>query len=127
LSPEAALEKLMRFTIDYKMAHPEYMRLVIVENIHRAEYLAQSKMIQTMNTPAIDVLKTHYLRGVQDGVFRAGLDPVHIHLMISALSGFNVSNQYTFSLIFKRDLASAKELEKIRIVSVEALLRYIKI
>lgn len=126
LSPEAALEKLMRFTIDYKMAHPEYMRLVIVENIHRAQYLAQSKMIQTMNTPAIDVLKNHYLRGVQDGVFRAGLDPVHIHLMISALSGFTVSNQYTFSLIFKRDLSHAKELEKIRIASVEALLRYVK-
>ncbi len=80
-----------------------------------------------MNTPAIDVLKTHYLRGVQDGVFRAGLDTVHIYLMISALSGFNVSNQHTFSLIFKRDLSSAKELEKIRIASVDALLRYIKV
>ncbi len=127
LSPEAALEKLMRFTIDYKLAHPDYSRLIIVENIHKAQYLSQSKVIQSLNTPAIDVLKTHYLRGVQDGVFRAGLDPVQIHMMISALSGFNVSNQQTFSLIFKRDFNHAKELEKIRIASVEMLLRFVKI
>jgi AcrR family transcriptional regulator len=127
LSPPAALEKLMRFTIDYKLAHPEYTRLITVENIHRAEYLKQSTTIQSLNTPAIDVLKTHYLRGVQQGFFRAGLDPVHIHLMISALSGFNVSNQHTFSLIFKRDFSHAKELEKMRTFSVEALLRYVSI
>ncbi len=51
LSPQAALEKLMRFTIDYKLAHPDYTRLIIVENIHRAQYLAQSKVILIIALP----------------------------------------------------------------------------
>jgi hypothetical protein len=38
---------------------------------------------------------------VAQGVFRAGIDPVDLHMSISALSVFNVANRHTFSLIFQ--------------------------
>ncbi len=88
--------------------NPDFIRLVMTENIHRGEYLAQSKSIQKLNVPAIEAIRKLYERGVAPGVFRAGLDPVDIHASISALSFFNVSNQHTFGLIFKRDTQSPR-------------------
>jgi AcrR family transcriptional regulator len=126
LPPEAALKKLMLFSIDFKLANPNFTRLIVVENIHRCEYLSQSKTIQALNTPAIDALKHVYVRGVQAGVFRAGLDPLYLHMTISALSTFNVSNQHTFSLIFKLDMAQEKTLNAIRAHSVDTLLRLVR-
>jgi hypothetical protein len=43
LAPEDALRRLVGFTVDYQLAHPEFIRLVMTENIHRGEYLAQSE------------------------------------------------------------------------------------
>ena len=73
------------------------------ENMERGTYLAQSKIIQRLNVPAIEGIRRLYERGLASGVFRSGLDPIDIHASISALTFFNVSNQHTFSLIFKRD------------------------
>lgn len=101
LEPEAALRRLVEFTFDHHASNEDFIRLVMSENMARGAYLAQSKTIQQLNTPAIQSIKKLYERGVAQGVFRKGLDPVDIHASISALTFFNVSNQHTFGLIFK--------------------------
>jgi AcrR family transcriptional regulator len=106
LDPIQALRSLVAHTVQYQLAHPEFIRLVMNENMHRGEYLEQSKKIQKLNVPAIDGLRNVYDRGVKAKVFRKGLDPIDLHMSISALSVFNIANRYTFSLIFKRDLES---------------------
>lgn len=106
LEPVEALRSLVAHTVQYQLAHPEFIRLVMNENMHRGEYLEQSKKIQKLNIPAIDGLRKVYERGVKAKVFRKGIDPIDLHMSISALSVFNVANRYTFSLIFKRDLES---------------------
>jgi AcrR family transcriptional regulator len=126
LLPEDALRKLVGYTVDYQLAHPEYIRLVMTENIHRGEYLAQSKSIQKINVPAIEGLRSVYERGVKAGVFRVGLDPVDLHMSISALSVFNVANRHTFSLIFKRDLESTRALIARRDSIVEMIVRFVR-
>jgi AcrR family transcriptional regulator len=126
LAPEDALRRLVSFTFDYQHASPDFIRLVMNENIHRGEYLRQSKAIQKLNVPAIDGLRRVYERGVQAGVFRRGLDPIDLHMSISALSFFNVSNRHTFSLVFKVDLESAKALAKRREAIVEMVMRYVR-
>jgi AcrR family transcriptional regulator len=103
LDPETALRRLVAFTCDYQRENPEFVRLVLNENMHRGEFLARSESIQTLNIPAINGLRSVYERGVAAGVFRAGLDPVDLHMSISALSVFNVANRHTFALIFKHD------------------------
>ena len=125
LPPEAALRKLVGFTVDYQLEHPEYIRLVMTENIHRGAYMAQSKLIQKMNVPAIEGLRAVYERGVQAGVFRPGLDPVDLHQSISALSVFNVANKHTFSLLFKRDMDSARARQSRRQNIVEMVARFV--
>ena len=107
LEPVAALRRLVEFTFDHHWGNPDYIRLVMNENIERGSYLAQSKSIQELNVPAIAAIRELYDRGVAQGLFRPGLDATDIHASISALTFFNVSNQHTFGLIFK-DAPSGK-------------------
>jgi AcrR family transcriptional regulator len=126
LKPDAALRKLVAFTVDYQLANPDFIRLVMNENMHRGEYLAQSKAIQKLNVPAIEGLRRVYERGVKDKVFRAGLDPIDLHMSISALSVFNVANKHTFSLVFKRDMNTPKSIALRRDSIVEMISVYVR-
>jgi AcrR family transcriptional regulator len=126
LDPEEALRQLAGFTFDYQNANPDFVRLVMNENIHNGDFLRQSKEIQRLNVPAIDAVRRIYERGVKAGIFRAGLDPVDLHMSISALSFFNVSNRHTFSLIFKRDLGSDEALARRRENVIEMVVRYVR-
>ena len=126
LPPEDALRRLVAFTVDYQLANPDFIRLVMTENIHRGEYLKQSKEIQRLNLPAIEGLRSVYERGVAAGVFRAGLDPVDLHMSISALSFFNTANRHTFALIFKRDLESPAATVARRESIVEMVVRFVR-
>ncbi len=67
LGPEDALRRLVGFTVDYQLANPDFIRLVMTENIHRGEFLAQSKAIHKLNVPAIEGLRRVYERGAEGG------------------------------------------------------------
>ncbi|MDH3513073.1 MAG: TetR/AcrR family transcriptional regulator [Gammaproteobacteria bacterium] len=124
--PAKALERLVRFTFDHHNNNEDFIRLVMIENIHHAKYLAQSSRIQELNLGAIDAVRRLLERGVQAGIFRAGLDPVELHWKISALCFFNVSNRATFSRIFKINFDSKEALYSIRDGVVEMILRYVE-
>lgn len=126
LDPEDALRRLVAFTFDHHLHHESYIRLVMSENIHRGQYLAQSKRIQDLNIPAIAAIRHLYERGVQSGQFRPGLDPVDIHASISALSFFNVSNRHTFGQIFKLDMQSPAYIAQRRESVVEMVVRFVR-
>jgi len=126
LPPEEALRRLVSFTFDHHFNNPGYIRLVMSENMERGSYLAQSKIIQELNVPAIGAIDKLYARGVAEGVFRLGLDPIDIHASISALTFFNVSNQHTFGLIFKGDTHSKQALAARRSSIVEMLVRFMR-
>jgi AcrR family transcriptional regulator len=126
LAPEDALRRLVGHTVDYQWAHPEFVRLVQSENIQRAMYLAQSKSIRKLNIPAIDGLKRVIERGQKAGVFRAAIDPVDLHMSISALSVFNIANRHTFALIFQRDLESPGAIIARRDSIIEMIVRFVR-
>jgi AcrR family transcriptional regulator len=126
LPPEEALRRLAGFTFDHHHGNQDYIRLVMSENMLRGQYLAQSKSIQALNVPAIQAIRQLYDRGVADGVFRQGLDPIDIHASISALTFFNVSNQYTFSLIFKHQVQDPAVVAQRRTNVIDMVVRYVR-
>jgi AcrR family transcriptional regulator len=126
LAPEDALRKLVAFTFDYQQDNEAFIRLVMNENMHRGEYLAQSRTIQDLNVPAIDAVRRVYRRGVRAKTFRRGIDPVDLHMSISALCFFSVANRHTFSLIFKRDLSAPSALRARRDSIVEMIVRFVR-
>jgi AcrR family transcriptional regulator len=125
LPPVEALSRLVEFTFDHHHQHEEFIRMVMIENIHHGQYLDRSKAIRELNTTAIDHISRIYARGREEGVFRSGIDPVELHWQVSALCFFNVSNRATFSKIFGRDFGSAAQLVRLRRNVVETIVRFV--
>lgn len=105
LPPEQALRKLVETTVDYDDAHPHLFRLVSIENINYARAVTRSTTIRTLNASAIKVLSDILERGYAEGVFKVRIDPTDLHMVISSLSAFRVSNRHTFGVIFNVDFA----------------------
>jgi AcrR family transcriptional regulator len=123
--PIDALCRMAGFTFDYQNANEPFIRLVMTENIHHGEHLARSAVMQQLNSPVIESLTEICDRGRRADVFRDGIDPVDLHMSISALCFFNVANRATFSRIFKRDMQSAEALARRREIVIETVLRYV--
>lgn len=127
LPPDEALARLVKFTFDHHRRNPDFIRMVMIENIHTATYLKQSEVIRSLNTAAIDMLADIIRRGQEQGMFRPDLDPIELHWQISALSFFNVSNRPTFSALFGDTLYSDKGQDRLRDHAAELMLRFVSI
>ena len=108
--PEEGLRELTVFTWRYFVAHPEFISLLNTENLMRARFLKGSKRIRAMQTRLIVELASILERGAEKGVFATGLDPLRVYLSMASLSVFPLSNQYTLSFIFGRELAEPAQL-----------------
>lgn len=126
LAPLEALSRLVQFTFCHHAKNPDFIRLVMIENIHHGRFLAQSELIQSLNAGVIDALADVYARGVESGCFREGLDPRELHWLISALSFFNVSNQHTFSRIFDWKQAAPENQQKLEEHVTDMVMRYVR-
>ncbi|GAB2734028.1 TetR/AcrR family transcriptional regulator [Amycolatopsis magusensis] len=104
LEPEDAIRQLAELTFDHHEAHPDFIRLVSIENIHRAEHIARSEVLSGLANPALDVLTRILDRGRAAGRFRADADALDIHMVISSFCVFRLANRHTFNAIFGRDL-----------------------
>ena len=126
LPPEAALSTIVGFTFDYYNKHPEFVRLVMNENIMDGAHMARSKTISKLNVTVIDAMRRIVSRGQKARLFRRDIDPIELHMSISALGIFNVANRATFSTIFKRDMTTPRALAKRREEVVEIVLRHVR-
>src|SRR3954447_16268425 len=52
LDPVAAIRRIAELTFDHHEAHPGFIRLVAIENIHRAEHLAELPDLARLGSPA---------------------------------------------------------------------------
>jgi AcrR family transcriptional regulator len=126
LEPEAAIRALVGFTFDYQNANEDFIRLVMVENIHKGVHIAKSPAIQELNVSVINAIGDVYRRGLASGVFRPGIDEIDLHMTISALCFFNVANRSTFSQIFKRDMHTPEALARRRAIVIDTVARYVR-
>lgn len=104
LAPLEALTRLLEFTWQYYLEHPEFLALLNTENLHRARFLKKSKKIKEIHSPFVALIRTILQRGEQQGTIRPGIDPVQLYISIASLCWFYLSNNRTLSVIFQRDL-----------------------
>lgn len=107
--PVDGVRSLVAFTWNYYLEHPEFLRLLNSENLHRAEHLKKSREVRAIHSPFVALIDALLERGRKAGVFRAGVDPVQLYISIAALSYFYLSNRFTLSTIFGRDLLAPRE------------------
>ncbi|NKJ01777.1 TetR/AcrR family transcriptional regulator [Novosphingobium sp. SG707] len=126
LSPEQALRAIIGHNFDYHFEHPDFVRLVMNENVHKGEHIAQIPGMRERNRTVIAALGAILKKGVDQGVFRDGIDPVDLHMTISALSFYNVSNRYTFRQNFGVDFAESAQKARRRVQIIDCVLRWVK-
>lgn len=107
-----ALRRLIEHDVRYHSQHTDLVRLVMNENIHRAEHLKQIDTIPAGNRQVIEILGRIVARGEAEGTFRSGIDPIKLHMNMTALSFYNVSNQFTFAHNFGIDMSSPEAVEQ---------------
>ncbi|OLL71943.1 Transcriptional regulator, TetR family [Pseudonocardia sp. Ae168_Ps1] len=125
LPPAKAVRAVAELTFDHHEAHPDFIRLVAIENIHHAEHLRTSPVLSGLADPAVDVLGGILERGRAVGLFRDDVDALDVHVLVSSFCVFRVANRHTFSAIFGRDLLEPGRREHYRRMVGDVVVAYL--
>ncbi|KKX33287.1 TetR/AcrR family transcriptional regulator [Rhizobium sp. LC145] len=106
LDPSEAVCRLAEFTWNYYVKNPEFITFLNSENLHRARHIQTLPNIRNLNSPLVSMLGSILKRGEEEGTFKKNIDPIQLYISIAALSYFYLSNNYTLSAIFGRNLLS---------------------
>jgi AcrR family transcriptional regulator len=126
LDPAEGIRRLIAFTWNYYLKHPEFLTLLNSENLHRARHLRRSRQIAAMNSPLVAMLRDLLERGARNGEFRRGVDPVQLYISIAGLGYFYLGNRHTLSTIFERDLLAARNKSERLKHMTELVLGYLR-
>ncbi|KAA0685333.1 TetR family transcriptional regulator [Neorhizobium sp. P12A] len=109
--PRDGMRDLVVFTWQYFLAHPEFLGILSTENLHKAKFLKRSARIFELHSPLVAEISGLLERGAAVGDFRPGCDPVKIYMTIASLGAFFLTNRWTLSVIFRRNLSDKPEIE----------------
>ncbi len=126
LDPVAAIRRLAELTFDHHESHPDFVRLVMIENIHRAEHLEESESIANLNMPAIEIIGRILERGRAEGAFHRSADAIDVHMLISSFCIFRVANRHTFGALFGRDLMAPEQRAHYRAMLADMVVDYLR-
>jgi ribosome biogenesis protein Nip4 len=100
------IRKLIESSFDHLAAHPDFILLLNDENRGGARHVRGSRRLEAMHSPLVSMVSTILSEGVRTGVFRKGINAVHLYISIAGLSYFYFANTPTLSAIFGKDLSS---------------------
>jgi AcrR family transcriptional regulator len=112
LEPPEAVRKLVRFTWTYFIEHPEFLSILATENLLKARFLKRSRRTVDLHPRLTTRVAAILAKGVANGVFREGADAVNLYITIASIGAFYLSNQWTLSTIFERDLTDPEAAEQ---------------
>ena len=125
LDPVSAIRTLVELTFDHHESHQDFISLVAIENIHRAEFIVQSPALAELNTPAVAVIESILRRGRESGVFLRDVEAIDVHMMISAFCFFRVSNRHTFGALFGVDMLDPGRRDQYRRMVGDMIVSYL--
>ncbi|WP_372620604.1 TetR/AcrR family transcriptional regulator [Falsiroseomonas sp.] len=126
LPPPEAMARLVAFNLRYTARHPEFVALLNQENLHRAAYLRRSEDVPALYSPLVEALRGVLARGVAEGVFRNGVEPMQLYISILALGHFYVANRHTLSTIFGTRLDTEAAIAARETHITEVVLGYLR-
>lgn len=97
--PLEGLLELMRFTYVYFENNPQFEGLLRAENMTQGKFVSRSKPVPEGAFSLKKTVGELIASGQAKGVFRDGLDPVHVYVTIVALSRFHLANAYSMSAV----------------------------
>ncbi len=125
LDPVTAIRQLAELTFDHHQSHPDFIRLVSIENVHQAQFMAKSPALARLNTTAVTIAGRILDKGYAEGVFRRQADPLDVHLIISSFCFFRAANRYTWRSLFGRDPLDAAVRDRYRQMVGDLVVSYL--
>ena len=125
LDPVEAIRALIAFIWKYFLDNPEFITLVNSENLHKARHIKKSQRMQEMSRSFVGRMQSLLERGAKTGVFRKGLDPVQVNISIAAVGYYYLTNRFTASIVFERDMMAAEALAARLMFNTQTILRMI--
>jgi AcrR family transcriptional regulator len=126
LTPVDAIKKLVLFTWNYYLEHPELLSLLGAENLMHGKYAARSVRMKEVHLPLREVIQKVLLKGQEDGIFRENVDAFQLYLTIAGLASQYVSARYTMSSFTGEDLTSEAQMQKRVDHIIDVVLRYLR-
>jgi AcrR family transcriptional regulator len=127
VEPLEGMMQLFDFIHRHFGEHPELIHLLSGENLLRARFLRRSDQTPIVTSPLIELIAGLLRRGERQGVIRRGIEPLHLYVMMVALSYFHRSNAYTLSAIFRTDLQAPSWRAHHQRAAADMLLRYLRV
>jgi TetR/AcrR family transcriptional regulator, upper aerobic nicotinate degradation pathway regulator len=109
--PEQALRRLIAFTWEYYLAHPEFVALLSNENLQRGRHITKSLRVTQLSRPVLEILGRILAEGQRQRLFRADLDVKRVYLGMAALGYFYLSNRFTLSSFLGEDLMQREQCD----------------
>src|SRR5437879_8186848 len=88
LQPERAIRKLIESSFDHLADHPDFIVLLNDENRGGARHVRGSRKLEAMHSPLVSLVSTILGEGIKAGIFRKGINPVHLYISIAGLRYF---------------------------------------
>ena len=110
LAPSDAVARYVSETIRYHEAHPELALLVRTENLMDAIHLANDG-VEPMSRSIVHILDDVLEHGRATGEFRAGPTGIELHIAVSALANFRITNASTISALFGFSMRDAERFD----------------
>jgi AcrR family transcriptional regulator len=125
LDPVEAIRRIAELTFDHHQSHPDFIRLVSIENINRAEHMAKSPTFPGRNASVVSLIEQILARGRAQGRFARAVDALDVHMLISSYCVFRVANRHTFKTIFGRDLTDPALRDRYRTMLGDLVVAYL--
>jgi TetR/AcrR family transcriptional regulator len=125
LPPVEAMRRLVSSTFRMFVGFPELIGLLSSENMHEARHIQQSAVIRDLYNPLLDFIRETLARGVAEGIFRDGVDPVELFISINAEGYFYISNRHTLAFIIHQDLMAEERLHQREAHIVDLILKFL--
>jgi AcrR family transcriptional regulator len=104
VAPAAGILQMFDFFDTHFGARPELRRLLAYENMNQARHLKRSELIRKNASPVLELIGNLLHRGEAAGLFRPGVDALHLYVAMVSLAYYSRAHGPTLSRIFETDL-----------------------
>lgn len=126
VEPAEGMARLVDFTFTHLLQNPEFVSLVCSENLLHGKYLEKSRLVPETALPLVEAIKDLLARGQRAGIFRKQVDPVQLYVTILSVCFTHISNRYTLSIMFQKDVSDPAWLESRRAHAREVVLSFLR-
>ncbi len=109
LKPRDAIARYVGETLRYHERHPELALLARAENLLGGVHLA-ADADEPVERPIVAQLDRVLERGRQEGDFRDGVAGIEVHIVVSGLCNFRITNESTIRALFGYELRDPRRL-----------------